>query len=98
MRQIISVPSYESSLLRDTRLGTLEWRVVKPFDFWWFCESAGGFSSGCGAGSSMSNACGGVLRRAVRLDLDVQAPALGPEFGADHWSIARLCGGWRLER
>ncbi|MCX6929750.1 MAG: LysM peptidoglycan-binding domain-containing protein [Verrucomicrobia bacterium] len=37
-----------------------EWRVVKPFDFWWFCESAGGLSSGCGAGSSTGNACGGV--------------------------------------
>jgi phosphatidylglycerophosphatase A len=37
-----------------------EWRVVKPFDSWWFCESAGGLSSGCGAGSSTSNACGGV--------------------------------------
>jgi CTP synthase (UTP-ammonia lyase) len=39
---------------------TLEWRVVKRFDFWWFCESAGGLSSSCGAGSSTSNACGGV--------------------------------------
>jgi len=40
---------------------TIEWRVVKPLDSWWFCESAGWFSSGCGAGTSKGNVCGGVF-------------------------------------